>query len=142
MFSTKRRSSASLLNSLFHFLFCCCLFLSCFVFVVFYWWKMCCTSFPCFFFFFSLLFTILVLAELKLCQSVISIMREKIWDPSLVKEMKMESNNLAKNPYSQGRHLPPKLSNDGSANFVSTFFSSSKLFWKMVSVDLSHKMVS
>ena len=26
MFSTKRRSSAGLLNSLFHFLFCCCLF--------------------------------------------------------------------------------------------------------------------
>ena len=39
-------------------------------------------------------------SELKLCRSFISIMREKIWDPSLVKEMKMESNNLAKNPYS------------------------------------------
>ena len=39
-------------------------------------------------------------SELKLCQSVISIMRGKIWDSSSVKEMKMENKNLAKNPYS------------------------------------------
>ena len=42
----QRRSSASLLNSLFHFFFfLVVVFLSCFVFVVFYWSKMCCTSF-------------------------------------------------------------------------------------------------
>ena len=39
-------------------------------------------------------------SELKLCQSVISIMRGKIWDSSSVKEMKMENKNLAKKPYS------------------------------------------
>ena len=81
----QRRSSASLLNSLFHFFFCfgCCFFvLFCF----------CC---------FLLVKNVLhFFSELKLCRSFISIMREKIWDPSLVKEMKMESNNLAKNPYS------------------------------------------
>ena len=60
-------------------------------------------------------------------------------DDSLVKEMKMENKNLAKKLYSWGSHLPPKLSNDRSANFVSTFFfSSSKLFLKMISADLSH----
>ena len=46
-------------------------------------------------------------------------------DDSLIKEMKMENKNLAKKLYSGGSHLPPKLSNDGSANFVSTFFFSS-----------------
>ena len=36
--------------------------------------------------------------------------------------MKMENKNFAKKPYSWGSHLPPILSNDGRANFVSTFF--------------------
>ena len=69
----------------------------------------CLTASFIFFFFFGCCFFVLFLlvknvlhffSELKLCRSFISIMREKIWDPSLVKEMKMESNNLAKNPYS------------------------------------------
>ena len=37
----------------------------------------------------------------------------KIWDLNLVKEIKMKNKNLVKKPYSQGRHFPPKLSNDG-----------------------------
>ena len=61
MFSTKRCISASLLNSLFHF------FLLLFVFVLF---CFCC---------FLLVKNVLhFFSELKLCQLVISIMREKI----------------------------------------------------------------
>ena len=79
-----KKVNFSLLNSLILFFFfgCCFFVLFCF----------CC--------FLSVKNVLHFFSELKLCRSFISIMREKIWDPSLVKEMKMESYNLAKNPYS------------------------------------------
>ena len=124
MLTPKRRSSASLLNSLFHFFFfagfCICF---CIVLFLLFFIDQKCAA---------------LLSRTKMVSIGYFDNEGKIWDPSLVKEMKMKNKNLVKKPYSQGRHLPPKLSNDGSANFVSTFFSSSKLFWKMVSADLSH----
>ena len=82
----KRRSSASLLNSFVHFFFFCrflYFFLYCFVFVVFIDQK--CAA---------------LLFRTKMVSIGYFDNDGKIWDPSLVKEMKMKNKNLAKKPYS------------------------------------------